>query len=115
MPPEIQSYRFGLIQIDGERYRKDVIIFPERVRARWWRERGHNLVPKDLEEAFSVQADTLIIGQGAYGRMEVPEETRERVRDEGFELHVLSTKEAVELYNQRRDQEQVIAALHLTC
>jgi hypothetical protein len=115
MPPKIESYRFGQIQIDGERFIKDVIIFPERVRARWWRVEGHNLMPVDLEEVFAETADTLIIGQGAYGRMKVPEETRARIMREGLELYVMGTKEAVELYNQRRDQESVIAALHLTC
>lgn len=115
MPPEIQSYRFGRIQIDGESYQKDVIIFPDRVRPEWWRERGHDLAPADLEEVFSAEAEVLIVGQGAYSRMKVPDDTRARIKEEGFELHVLGTKEAVELYNQRRDQARVIAALHLTC
>lgn len=115
MPPEIQSYRFGKIEIDGKSYRKDVIIFPERVRTKWWRDQGHNLIPEDLQEVFSVDADVLIIGQGAYSRMKVPVETRERIEHEGFKLHVMGTDEAVQLYNQERDQQPVIAALHLTC
>ncbi len=115
MPPEIQSYRFGNINIDGENYKKDVIIFPDRVRSDWWRERGHKLAPEDLREVFLNDADVLIVGQGAYSRMRVPEDTRERIEDEGFELHVMGTKDAVEMYNQRRDLERVVAALHLTC
>ncbi|MGD8553230.1 MAG: Mth938-like domain-containing protein [Anaerolineales bacterium] len=115
VPPEIQSYRFGKIEIDGRSYSKDVIIYPDRVRPEWWRERGHYLVPEDLQEIFSVEGDVLIIGQGAYSRMKVPEETRQKIEEQGFKLHVLGTNEAVDLYNQRRDQERVIAALHLTC
>ncbi|MGD2057190.1 MAG: MTH938/NDUFAF3 family protein [Anaerolineales bacterium] len=115
MPPEIQSYRFGNIKVDGESYQKDVIIFPDRVRSNWWREEGHSLVPVDLQEVFAVDADVLIIGQGAYGRMKVPQETRARIKAEGFDLVALNTKDAVETYNQRRDHERVIAALHLTC
>jgi hypothetical protein len=115
LPPEIQSYRFGQIEIDGERYSKDVIVFPDHVRPEWWRDQGHNLVPEDLDEVFSADADVLIVGQGAYARMRVPPGTRQRIRDEGFELYVMGTKEAIELYNQRRNQQRVIAALHLTC
>jgi hypothetical protein len=115
MPPEIQSYCFGNIEIDGKFYRKDIIIFPDRVRTEWWRKEGHNLIPEDLQEVFAADADILIVGQGAYTRMRVPESTRKRITEEGFELHVLSTSDAVEMYNQRREQERVIAALHLTC
>jgi hypothetical protein len=115
MPPKIQSYRFGKIEIDGRRYTKDVIIFPDRVRAEWWRHRGHYLVPDDLQEIFASEGDVLIVGQGAYSRMKVPEETCQEIKDQGYKLHLLGTKAAVQLYNQRRDLERVIAALHLTC
>jgi hypothetical protein len=115
MPPKIESYRFGNIKIDGESYQKDVIIFPDRVRSNWWRESGHSLIPADLHEVFAADADVLIVGKGAYARMKVPEETRQRVEVEGLELIAMNTKDAIELYNQRRDHERVIAALHLTC
>jgi hypothetical protein len=115
MPPEIQSYRFGNIEIDGKHYNKDVIIFPDRVRPEWWRKEGHNLFPEDLKEVFATDADLLIVGQGAYSRMQVPDATRERIAEEGFGLQVLNTRDAVDMYNQRRAKERVIAALHLTC
>lgn len=115
MTPIIGSYSFGQIEIDGERYRHDVIIYPERVHPEWWREQGHSLSVIDLEEIFGEQADVLIVGQGAYQRMQVPPKTRERIEQEGFELHVMGTAEAVDLYNSYRDKSRVIAALHLSC
>ena len=113
--PEIQSYRFGSIKIDGEKFSKDVIIFPDRICPEWWREEGHSLCSQDLKDVFAADADVLIIGQGAYSRMKVPGATRERIKDEGLELLVMSTIDAVETYNMRREEERVIAALHLTC
>ena len=42
----IDSYSFGEITVDGTGYRSDVILFPQRVVADWWRESGHRLVLK---------------------------------------------------------------------
>ena len=36
--PQIESYSFGEVVIDGKRYRSDVIVFPDRVKPNWWRE-----------------------------------------------------------------------------
>lgn len=45
----IEKYEFGMLQVDGEEYHHDVIIYPEgahagqRVDANWWRKEGHRL------------------------------------------------------------------------
>jgi hypothetical protein len=49
--PKIESYRFGEIVIDGRRYSNDVIIYPDRVDGKWWREEGHSLVPERRQAA----------------------------------------------------------------
>ena len=59
--------------------------------------------------------DTLIVGQGAYRRMRVPDETARVVQSAGIELIVLPTPAAVEQYNARPASRRVAAALHLTC
>ena len=45
---KIEHYSFGNITIDGQTYTSDVIIYPERVDASWWRKEGHNLQIEDL-------------------------------------------------------------------
>jgi len=51
----IQSYRFGEIVIEGRKYRDDLMVFADRVRAGWWRKEGHLLQVVDLTEALAAE------------------------------------------------------------
>jgi hypothetical protein len=111
----IDSYAFGNVVIDGTRYRSDVIVYPERVVADWWRQSGHRLTLKDLEEVLRYGPRLLVVGQGKFGRMVVTEEVEAEARSRGFELFAAPTDQAVEEYNRRSGETGVVAALHLTC
>lgn len=111
----IDSYSFGCITIDGQQYTADVIVYPDRVDARWWRREGHRLDPADLQEALAAQPEVLVVGTGCYGMMKVPPETAELVRQQGVELVAARTGEAVRQYNALASSRRVVAALHLTC
>ncbi len=113
--PRIKSYSFGHIIIDDHSYSHDVIIYPDRVDADWWRAEGHSVAPSDLWEALGSHPDVLVIGQGNPGRMEVPEQTRKKVEEAGIELIVQPTPEAVATYNRLCTVRRIVAALHLTC
>ena len=113
--PRIDAYNFGRIVIDGQVYRHDVILLPDRVLPNWWRVEGHSLFLEDLQQALNCSPQVLVIGLGKYSRMKVPEETRKQIEADGIRLLVLETGEACETYNQLREQEHVVAALHLTC
>jgi hypothetical protein len=114
-PPKIESYRFGEIVINGERHTSDVIIFPDRVRDRWWRKEGHNLATEDLEEVLVAAPEALVIGQGSVGCMSVPAETRQLLEKAGIKVVAQRTSEACDTYNRLREKQKVVAALHLTC
>lgn len=113
--PQIENYNFGRIRIDGQEYSNDVIIFPDHVESNWWREQGHSLVMEDLETVMDPPPETLIIGRGAYSRMDIPDGTRQALEQAGVEVLSESTSEAVRLYNKMREKGNVVAALHLTC
>ncbi len=113
--PKIESYRFGEIVVDGRRYSDDVIIYPDRVDGKWWREEGHSLVPADVWEVLQSPPEILVIGQGSAGRMDVPAETRRRLQAAGIEVIAEPTPRACETYNRLREKRRVVAALHLTC
>ena len=113
--PRIDSYRFGRLVADGEAHTKDVIILPDRIVTGWWRQRGHTVLPDDLEEVLAARPDLLVVGLGAYRRMNVTAEARQTLEQAGIEVVAQSTKQACETYNQLRDQRAVAAALHLTC
>lgn len=123
--PEIQSYHFGRIVVDGETHTKDVIILPDRVIGNWWRREGHALHPDDLADIVDLRSSAatvskirlrvLVVGQGAYGRMRVTPETQQALQAADIELIAQPTEEACRTYNHLREQRTVTAALHLTC
>ena len=113
--PKIESYRFGRMVIDGKSHSKDVIILPERVVGNWWRDKGHLLQPSDLQVVYEAHPEILVVGQGAYGQMQIAEETREALESAGIELISQSSNQAVETYNALREKRLVAGAFHLTC
>ena len=113
---EITHYSFGKIDIDGKRYQSDVIITSDSVKANWWRKEGHNLAIADLDDVLDDNPEVLIIGSGYYGRMQVPEVTRDFLKAKGIKVEVAPTSDAVEKFNQLQQEcARIVAALHLTC
>lgn len=114
-PPEINTYHFGMIKINGKSYHKDVIILPGGVINNWRRKTGHVLMPVDMTDIFNSVPELLIIGQGAYNRMEISPETVNLIKNTGLDCIALPTDKACDLYNQECKRRRVAAALHLTC
>lgn len=111
----IDAYDFGRIVIDGTTYTSDVIIFPDRIEATWWRHEGHVLHIEDIESIVLAKPELLIVGTGKYGVMKVPAQTRSYLYANGVDVLVEPTDKAVELYNYYAGAKKVVAALHLTC
>jgi hypothetical protein len=112
--PRIDEYEFGRIVVDGREQTRDVILLPGRVVPNWWRLDGHRLVLADLEDVLEELPERLVVGTGAYGRMQPDPETLEQLRGRGTEVEAMSTVEAVRRYGEL-DPERTAAALHLTC
>ena len=111
----IDGYSFGKIVIDGKTYTSDLIIYPDRVNASWWRKEGHYLQAADLEEVVREKPDMLIVGTGFWGVMSVPEGTIKFLASKGIEVKVEKTRKAIELFNGMGKDRVVVLALHLTC
>ena len=111
----IDNYSFGSITVNGNRYSKDVIIFPDRVFSPWWRGEGHLLQNNDLMDVVKSGISELVIGTGYYGVMKVPSEVIEYLNQKGITATIEKTPEAVESYNRVISKRAAIAALHLTC
>lgn len=110
----IEEYGFGRIKIDGVMYNTDVVVLPDRVVTDWWRKEGHLLLPEDIETHIGEGVRCLIVGTGAYGCMKVDGRTEERLKEQGVELVVMRTADAVAEFN-RRGGAGIVCALHLTC
>jgi hypothetical protein len=111
----IEHYSFGSITIEGKVYTSDMIIYPDRVDASWWRKEGHYLQKADLADIVAAKPELLIVGTGAHGVMAVPESTIAFLESHHINVLVEKTDNAVELFNNQPKSKKVIAALHLTC
>jgi len=111
----IDSYSFGSIVIDGKKYRKDLIIFPERIKENWFRRRGHLLTEEDIVEVLDYGPEVFIIGTGANGLMKVDEKVIEKLETAGIEYMIKKSGDAVDEYNQIYGDKKTVCALHLTC
>ncbi len=111
----IEDYAFGRIRIGGRIYTSDVVVFPDRVKDSWWRKEGHRLDPADLAEAIAASPEVLVVGTGALGVMQVPEETVAWLRARGIDVRLAKTGKAVEIFNELAKSRKTVAALHLTC
>jgi hypothetical protein len=112
----IDSYKFGEIVIDSRTYRKDCLILGGVVRPNWWREEGHSLSMRDLREIIEAKPVILVIGCGASGIMDVPENTQQELTKLGIKVEIYDTQQAVTRFNElAKSGENTAAALHLTC
>lgn len=113
---QITEYTFGKIAINGKTYQTDVIITPHSVKDKWWRKEGHNLAIEDLAEVIATEPEIVIIGSGYYGRMHVPQATRDFLEKQGIRLEVTVTADAIDRFNHLQQKyARIVAALHLTC
>ena len=111
----IDSYSFGKMVIEGKTFQSDLIIYPEKVDASWWREEGHLLQPGDLKAVLTTSPEVLIIGTGYMGLMKVPDEIRKELLEKNIELYVEKSSRAVEIFNSINTKRKTVAAFHLTC
>jgi hypothetical protein len=112
----IDSYSFGNIVIDGKKYTKDVIIYPDgRIQGSWWRKKGHKLCVEDIADLIDYAPELIIAGTGAYGIMKPEVGFAELLYDKGIEFQALPSGNAVKEYNRLCGEKKIGACFHLTC
>lgn len=111
--------RFGIVEIDGQRYERDVMVVGGRVRRRHKKAsrplRGHyGHTPLSLAEPIPWTCQRLIVGTGADGQLPITPELVAEAERRGIELIALPTPEACRMLS-RADPDAVVAILHVTC
>jgi hypothetical protein len=110
---------FGHLEIEGEMYRKDVVVDGGTIRKRdkapskalnnkW----GHT--PLTAAEEIPWGGQRLIIGTGAHGDLPIWPDVREEAVRRGIEIVALPTEEACKLVKDL-DADDVYAVFHVTC
>lgn len=111
----IESYTFGLIVVDGQRYSADLKIIGGQVLPDWWRREGHAVCEEDVADVIAAKPDVFVLGTGAYGIVKVPRAFEMLMESLGIVLIAQPTAQAVETYNELCQTKNVAAGFHLTC
>jgi len=117
--PKIEDISWGTTRVEGGKSYKDVKLFPGGSREWNWNETGTShspgIQPADVEELIEHGASTVILSRGMARRLQVQDSTLDWLDDQGIEVEVLPTEDAVEEYNRRTESEPVGALIHSTC
>lgn len=110
----IDSYRFGEFVVDGKTYKSNIILIGKTVKpARHLP--GHELKIDDFIPLIDSKPEYIIIGTGASGVMEVPNEIIEFIEKHGIKTIIENTGQACQTYNAMLKQCKIAAFLHNTC
>ncbi len=114
---QVTDLRFGQITVDGQVYRRDIIISNNRLietrqkaSSRALKSR-YSHTPLTTAENIPWNCRTLVIGTGMNGRLPITEEVRARAHEMNITLLVKKTPLAIAHINDK-DTNLV---LHLTC
>jgi hypothetical protein len=110
---------FGLVEIDGRQYDRDVVVEAGTVRRRKKGpskprkvEYGHT--PLTADEVIPWSAPRLIVGTGATGALPISDDLYREAAGRKVEVIARPTAEACELLSAS-DPDSVAAVLHVTC
>lgn len=118
--PRITDLSWGRLEVEGrnESYR-DAKLFPGGSREWDWNETGTRhqpgIQPADVEELLERGAEIVVLSKGIHERLQIRPETLRLLEDHGVTAHVLQTEEAVQQYNELREEYRVGGLFHSTC
>jgi len=110
---------FGKLDIEGERYNKDVLIDGGKISKRdkgpskALPHRGRH-TPLTAAEQIPWGGKRLIVGTGAKGQLPISQDVREEAARRGIEIEALPTRDACRLLADLEPAD-VHAILHITC
>jgi polyphosphate kinase 2 (PPK2 family) len=113
--PMIEGFEFGRLEIDGETYDSDVIVFPDGTVETFRPKDEHILRRRDVERILQFEPDAVVIGLGTVGNLEVRRKLEKRLQKAGVEVLAYKTGKALATYRELRGQRRVAAILHITC
>ena len=118
---KINSVSFGVIVIDGKKYRmRDVVILPDgAVRRRKigrWLASHHKYEKEDITELIAAGAETVVIGTGIYSGVKLTEGMREYANESKCELVDLPSRQAIQIFDEKENLGIKVGALiHILC
>ena len=113
----IDQYTTGShMTVKGTKYRQDLKIIRGEVIGNWWRQQGHHLVVRDIDDILTARPQILVIGTGYAGNMRVSESVRQILQNLQIKVIAQTTAEATATFNRLcAEGKDVAGAFHLTC
>jgi hypothetical protein len=119
--PRITHLSWGRLEVEGrDAAFKDAKLWPGGGREWDWNETGTHhrpgVQPADVEELLEHGAETVILSKGINERLQVQRATLDALEEQGVEVDVLQTEQAVERYNELQAEGKAVGGLfHSTC
>ena len=119
--PRITHVSWGRLEVEGhDQPFKDAKLYPGGAREWDWNETGTShspgIQPADVDELVDAGARVIVLSQGMNNRLQVQPQTLQMLNDQGIDVRVETTGEAVVTYNDLRDAGRSVGGLfHSTC
>ena len=120
MQPQIGDTGFGWIELDGTRYRHDIVIeLDGTVRKRKKKlskavyGTSHRLSLDEAHDLFREGCEVLLIGSGQFGRAALSDEAEAFFAEHAVRVEVLPTPGAARRWNDISGR--VVGLFHVTC
>ena len=120
MKPHIDRTMFGSVTIEGEIYKRDVII---RLNGKIKKRKkklskavygtSHTISQDEAKHVYQKGAGRLIIGAGQYGLVELSDEAAGYFERRDCQVDLLPMKKAIKVWNKA--EGPVIGLFHVTC
>ncbi|MFP4051949.1 MAG: MTH938/NDUFAF3 family protein [Thermoplasmata archaeon] len=118
----IEDTSFGKVKIEGETYKHDIVIYPDKIIKREkeisksQHGTSHNFTKEEMKEYIerTDQEDIkqVIVGTGQYGKLELLPETEKYLEVNGIDYKQIRTPDLVGKY---LDISNSIIIIHVTC
>jgi hypothetical protein len=117
--PRILALSWGRMEVEGLGAGRDYKLWPGGGREWDWGETGTHhspgIQPSDVLELLDHDSRVVILSRGQMNRLKTCPATLDLLRRSGVEVHVETTREAVETYNRLVDKLPVGGLFHSTC
>jgi hypothetical protein len=120
--PVVQDLSWGEVTVEeaGQMHQyRDAKLWPGGSRNWDWNETGTSHTPgiqvADVRELVENGADHVILSKGQNNRLQVKSETIDWLEQQGVEVDVMESNDAVQAYNNLAGDEDVGALIHSTC
>jgi len=117
---KIDSFSFGSIVVEGKKYSRDVLIFPDgsvkKRKGGFWKYGSHAIKKREIEELVKANPEVVIVGTGTDAKAKLESGVESLVKEAKMELVTFPSKEAIERLNQLvGENKRVSALIHITC